>query len=70
MKLPAAISSDITTFAAGKKRGFCRLRITPELTTAISADITPSAAGKKRGFCRLPSASGAPRRHEKRPPTT
>jgi hypothetical protein len=38
MKLPAAISSDITPFAAGKKRGFCRLRITPALTTAISAE--------------------------------
>jgi hypothetical protein len=26
LKLPAAISADITSSAAGKKRGFCRLR--------------------------------------------
>src|SRR5205807_77069 len=61
MKLPAAISSDITPSAAGKKRGFCRLRITHEPSAAISANYltTPHrrrAKGVTFARCALPAA--------------
>jgi hypothetical protein len=42
-KLPAAISSDISFVAAGKKRGFCRLDINmgPRAGAALDASALP-----------------------------
>jgi hypothetical protein len=56
LKLPAAISADITPSAPGKKRGFCRLLLEIARSNFSGHHFVRQPA-KKRGLCRLLVAS-------------
>jgi hypothetical protein len=50
------------SFSAGKKRGFCRLRLLVHWLKIACRDFSGHrlfSAGKKRGFCRMPAKNTA-----------